>query len=49
MKERREKGWDPNHRLRLAEAVKELEEFDAKHASPSQVRMSRGRTYVTKI
>ena len=36
-KERKEKGWEPEHRQKLAEAVKALEDFDASHPSPNQV------------
>ncbi|XP_023932445.1 tripeptidyl-peptidase 2 [Lingula anatina] len=34
-KENREKTWDPQHRVTLAEANRLLEEFDAKHPTPN--------------
>ena len=36
-RERREKLWDAGHRAALAEAVRQVEEFDVKHTDPDQV------------
>ena len=34
IKERKEKSWDPQHRVKLTEANRRLEEFDAKNPEP---------------
>lgn len=36
-KERREKTWDQEHRVALAEATQKLEQFEAKHSEPDPV------------
>ena len=35
MKEYKDKEWDPNHKLALAEAVRRLHVFDANNPSPT--------------
>ena len=35
--ERKEKLWNPSHKLTLAAASRQLEEFDRKHPDPSPV------------
>ena len=37
-KERREKWWDPAHRVCMAEVQRRLDKFEAKHTSPSKVQ-----------
>ncbi|XP_023235229.1 tripeptidyl-peptidase 2-like [Centruroides sculpturatus] len=39
-KERKEKQWDPNHKLLLAAAIRELQEFDDKHPNTNQIPSS---------
>ncbi|XP_067127626.1 tripeptidyl-peptidase 2 [Centruroides vittatus] len=36
-KEKKEKQWDPNHKLLLAAAIRELQEFDDKHPNTNQL------------
>lgn len=36
-KERKEKMWDPNHKLLLATAIRDLQEFDDKHPNSNQL------------
>lgn len=39
-KERKEKAWDPLHRTKVSETIRNLEEFDIKNPEPGQVNHS---------
>lgn len=43
--DRKDKLWNPHHKLALAAATRKLEEFDIKHPDPSPVSMLKYNEY----